>query len=245
MPRCKLVEHVAVNDIRIRYADRPMILRRIVVTTAILISGGLSILIAQSTGSGSLPPGVTLDGRVDETEWKAASTQQLEGGGTVRLMFGDNLLYVGIRGPAAGTAHVCVGSGDEVRILHVSAAVGSALYRQAAGSWTLQSPFSWSLREPGLTGAPADARTAYLQKEGWVGTVSRMGRDTDRELVIDRSRFRSPLRLAVAYVATTSGGLGGVSRWPDLSDTCSDQKTIAGHLPEKARFLVNDWALVR
>jgi hypothetical protein len=222
-----------------------MILQRSFVTTAFLISGGACFLIAQTAGSAPPAQTVTLDGRVDEAEWKAASSRPLEGGGTVRLMFGDNLLYVGIRGPAEGTAHVCVGSGDEVRILHVSAAVGSALFRQAGGSWTLQSPFSWSLRETALTGAPAAARTAYLQKEGWVGTVSRMGRETDRELIIDRTRFKSPLRLAVAYVTTTGGGLGGVSRWPDLRDSCSDQKTVAGHLPETARFLVNDWALVR
>lgn len=216
-----------------------------VIIAGVILSGGAYVLAVQSTGNVP-PPAVTLDGRVDEAEWKAASSQTLEGGGTVRLMFGDKLLYVGIRGPAAGMAHVCVGSSDEVRILHVSAAVGSALYRQSGGSWTLRSPFSWSLRETGLTGAPADARMAYLQKEGWVGTVTRMGRDTDRELIIDRSRFRSPLRLAVAYVTTTtSGEAGGVSRWPDLRDNCSDQRTVAGHLPDTAKFLVNDWALVR
>lgn len=221
-----------------------MRISRSVIVVGVILSGGVHVLPAQPTSSAP-PPAVTLDGRVDEAEWKAASSQPLEGGGTVQLMFGGNLLCVGIRGPAAGTAHVCVGSSDEVRILHVSAAVGSALYRQSGGSWTLQSPFSWSLRDTGLTGAPADARTSYLQKEGWVGTVSRMGRDTDRELVIDRSRFQSPLRLAVAYVTTKSNSPGSVSRWPDLRDNCSDQRTVAGFLPETAKFLVNDWALVR
>jgi hypothetical protein len=200
-------------------------------------------LIAQTTGTAQ--PGITLDGRVDETEWKAASTQQLEGGGTVQLMMRDNLLFLGIRGPADGMAHVCAGSGDEVRILHLSAAVGSAVYRRTGESWKLQTPFSWNLRDTALTGAAADARTAYLQKEGWVGTVSRMGRGTDREIIIDRTRFKSGLRLSVGFIATPGGEMGAVSRWPDLRDTCSDQKAIAGHLPETAKFLVNDWALVR
>jgi hypothetical protein len=224
---------------------RPMNLSCSAFVTVCLISGVVLLSAEQSTGGSTPSQGIALDGRVDETEWKAASSQPLEGGGTVHLMFGDRLLYVGIRGPAAGTAHVCVGSSDEVRILHVSAAVGSALYRQSGGAWTLQSPFSWSLRETALTGAPAEARTAYLKKEGWVGTVSRMGRETDRELIIDRNRFRSPLRLAVAYVTTGSSGTGSVSRWPDLRDNCSDQRTVAGLLPNTAKFLVNDWALVR
>jgi hypothetical protein len=215
-----------------------------IVLTGFVISGSAGLLAVQSAGS--VPSkDVTLDGRVDEAEWKAASTQPMEGGGTVQLMVRDNVLYLGIRGPAEGTAHVCVGSGDEVRILHVSAAVGSAVFRKAGDAWKLQSPFSWSLRETALTGAPADARMAYLQKEGWVGTVSRMGRNTDREVIIDRTKFKSPLRLAVAYVATTGGAPGGVSRWPDTRDTCTDQRAVAGSLPDTGRFLVNDWALVR
>lgn len=216
---------------------------RFVVTTAMLISGTHPLLVAQTTGSAQ--PGITLDGRVEEAEWKAASTQQLEGGGTVQLMIRDNLLYLGIRGPAEGMAHVCAGASDEVRILHLSAAVGSAVYRRTGDSWKLQTPFSWSLRDTALTGAPANARTAYLQKEGWVGSVSKMGSPTDREVIIDRARFKSPLRLAVAYVATTNGEPGGVSRWPDIRDSCTDQKSVAGHLPDSAQFLVNDWALVR
>jgi hypothetical protein len=210
-----------------------MTLRYFVMTSVLLISG-------------SAQPAITLDGRVDEAEWKAASSQPLEGGGTVQLMVRDNLLYLGIRGPAVGMAHVCVGSSEEVRVLHLSAAVGSAVYRRTGDAWKLQTPFSWSLRDTALTGPPADARTAYLQKEGWVGTVSRMGRNTDREVIIDRTRFQSPLRLSVAYVATTaSGEPGAVSRWPDLRDSCTDQKMVAGHLPDTAKFLVNDWALVR
>lgn len=210
------------------------------------LGGGVYLLAAQSAGSGPSPKDVTLDGRVDEAEWKAASTQPLEGGGTVQLMVRDNFLYLGIRGPAEGIAHVCVGSGDEVRILHVSAAVGAAIFRQVGGAWTLQSPFAWSLRDTALTGAAADARMAYFQKEGWVGTVSRMGPGTDREVVIDRTKFRSPLRLAIGYVATSAGGgLGGVSRWPDVRDTCTDQRAVAGFLPDTPRFVVNDWALIR
>jgi hypothetical protein len=170
--------------------------RYLIVMTVALLGGGV-YLCAQATGAAPGAQGITLDGRVDEAEWKAASTQQLEGGGTVQLMMRDNLLFLGIRGPADGMAHVCAGSGDEVRILHLSAAVGSAVYRRTGESWKLQTPFSWSLRDTALTGAAADARTAYLQKEGWVGTVSRMGRGTDREIIIDRTRFKSGLRLSV------------------------------------------------
>jgi hypothetical protein len=187
--------------------------------------------------------GIALDGRVDPAEWKSASSRDMEGGGKVHLMVRDTLLYVGIQGPAPGTAHVCVHAGDQVRLLHVSAAVGSATYRPADGGWRLQSPFEWSLRDSGGRAA-GDARAAYLQKEGWVGTVSGMG--PDRELVIDRSKFGSNrVRLAVAYITTPGGNPSGqVARWPDTRDACTEQKTVAGFAPETARFLVNDWAVV-
>jgi hypothetical protein len=187
--------------------------------------------------------GITLDGRLDEGEWKSASKREMEGGGTVHLMVRGDRLYIGVRGPAPGTAHVCIGSGEQVRLLHVSAAVGSAVYQQGEVGWRLRTPFEWRLREAGASGAPAAARAAYLEQEGWVGTVTAMG--PDRELVIDRPRFGSKrLRIAVAYVPTPGDALGAVSRWPDTRDSCTDQKTVAGFLPQNAKFLVNDWAVV-
>jgi hypothetical protein len=193
--------------------------------------------------SGQAQP--TLDGTVNDEEWKGASSHALEGGGTVQLLTRANLIYFGIRGPSEGIAHLCVATGDDVRILHVSAAVGSARFRQADGKWTQPSPFTWSLRDPGLTGAAADARAAYLQKEGWVGTVSRMGRNTDREVVIDRSRFgQGPLRVVVAYLAMAGNALGTVSHWPNVRDSCTEQRTVAGFLPDGPQFRVNEWSLV-
>jgi hypothetical protein len=187
--------------------------------------------------------GITLDGRIDKAEWKSASTREMEGGGNVHLMVRDRLLYVGIHGPSAGTAHVCVHDGKQVRLLHVSAAVGSATYDQGEVGWRLLTPFAWALRGGADAGAAVE-RAAYLQKEGWVGTVSRMG--PDREIVIDRSKFGSNrLRMAVAYVATPDNNtLGAVSRWPDTRDSCTEPKTVAGFLPPNAKFLVNDWAVV-
>jgi hypothetical protein len=203
-------------------------------------------------GGGARPSGAvlpqtepTLDGRVDDAEWTGASSRPLEGGGTVRLLSRGNLIYFGIRGAAEGIAHVCVASQDQVSILHVSAAVGSARYRQADGKWTQATPFTWSLRDPGLTGAAADARRAYLEKEGWVGTVSGMGRATDREVVIDKSRFGAgPLRFVVAYLAMPGNALGAVSHWPAVRDSCTEQRTVAGFLPDSPRFLINEWSTV-
>jgi hypothetical protein len=219
--------------------------------TRTLAGGALSALglalVLSATELGQLSArqdlGITLDGRIDKTEWKSASTREMEGGGNVHLMVRDRLLYVGIQGPAAGTAHVCVHAGEQVRLLHVSAAVGSATYGQGEVGWRLLTPFSWALRDQSGAAASVE-RAAYLQKEGWVGTVSGMG--PDREIVIDRSKFGSNrLRIAVAYVAIPGDNtLGAVSRWPDTRDSCTEPKTVAGFTPPNAKFLVNDWAVV-
>jgi hypothetical protein len=209
--------------------------------------GTLAVATAVAVGIAALgaQTDVTLDGTINDAEWKPAYNRPLEGGGTVYLLTRGNLLYVGIRGPAPGIAHVCVGSESEVSVLHVSAAVGAARFKRDGDKWTLQSPFSWSLRDPGLTGAAADARAAYLKKEGWVGTVSKMGSATDREIAIDRNRFGQRLRLSVAYAPIANNQMGAVSKWPDLRDTCSDAKAVGGTFPDSPRFLVNDWAVVQ
>ena len=206
-------------------------------SAALLITAATATMVAQAD--------VTLDGTINEAEWKPAYSRELEGGGMVYLLTRGNLLYVGIRGPAPGIAHVCVGSENEVSVLHVSAAVGAARFKRNGDKWTLHSPFSWSLRDPGLTGAPADARAAYLKKEGWVGTISKMGSGTDREIAIDRNRFGQRLRLSVAYASIANNEMGAISRWPVLRDTCSDAKAVSGTFPDSPRFLVNDWAVVQ
>jgi hypothetical protein len=209
---------------------------RVVIALAFVVAGAARIP-AQTD--------VRLDGTINEAEWKTASSRPLEGGGTIHLMTRGNLLYVGIRGPASGIAHVCVGSESEVSVLHVAAAVGSARFRRTGDKWTLQTPFTWSLRDPGLTGAAEEARTAYLKKEGWVGTISKMGAGTDREIAIDKNRFGERLRLSVAYLPIAGDKPGPVSKWPDLRDSCSDGKAVSGTFPDNPRFLVNDWAVVQ
>ena len=207
-----------------------------------IVMAGLAALRAQSI---DVPAGaqIVIDGTIGEAEWAGARTETMEGGGMVFLRRTDTTLYVGVRGTADGIAHLCVATGDAVRLLHASAAIGSAVYRRSGEGFAKATDFDWQLRDPALTGAAAAARAAYLEREAWVGTVSRMGPAVEREFAVARRAWAGgPIRVAVGYVTLPARA---VSRWPAGATDCAAAELIAGFLPDTASFRPDAWADLR
>lgn len=105
----------------------------------------------------SVDPGTTapvIDGRIDAAEWAGASRQATTNGGELYVLPHGDFLYVGIRGPNAGLASLCiVKDGRVARILRASAPVGGA------------------------------ARVAFLGQSGWLANASGAG-SPEREFQI-------------------------------------------------------------
>jgi hypothetical protein len=177
-----------------------------------------------------------IDGRIAAEEWSGASKHSLTGGGDLYLLVRDDVLYVGVRGPAAGLASLCVAAGDRVRILHASAAVGEAAYERNGQTWVRCTEFSWALRDAPL-GGPTDAdRTAFVEKYGWLATASASGAP-EREFRIPRAGLAA---IGVTFLST-NGGMG-VSYWPDtIDDDCRTPAVLMGSVPATATFHPERW----
>ena len=74
------------------------------------------------------PFDITLDGRVDSLEWKKATSYPLQHSGEVKIMSDQNYIYVAVKGGSRGWSHVYAKRGATVRVLHASAALGTAVY---------------------------------------------------------------------------------------------------------------------
>jgi hypothetical protein len=187
---------------------------------------------------GAPPP--VIDGRLADDEWSGATKHALSGGGELYLLTRREFLYVGVRGPAAGLASLCVGSGDTVRILHASAAVGEGTYAREAGGWARRTMFQWALRDSPRAGGPTDAdRTAFLRSAGWVANASATGLAA-REFQI---RLADVETLGVSYLST--GEPMAVSYWPaSMDDDCRSVRVPQGFLPERATFHPERWQRV-
>lgn len=186
-------------------------------------------------------PALTLDGTLATEEWKEAARGSLSGAGLALFMTRDGLLSVGVRGPAHGLAHLVVASGDTVRVLHASAALGTVVYVRRGGSWEKIVDPVWEMRDPSSSLAAIRARSDHLDIHGWVGTTGRMGRTNEVEFLLRPQAFgEGPLYLAVAFFPVDPQG--APLQWPGTTgDDVALIPLLTGPMPQTLHLAPERW----
>jgi len=121
-----------------------------------------------SVASGEAP---TIDGVMEAGEWDGATSTVMTDGSPLRWMHSDEALYVALEGGGLGAVNLAIATGDEIWILHSSAALGSALYTRDESTWRLTHGFSWCCRST----ADDTGRQALLDEEGWQANIGFAG----------------------------------------------------------------------
>ncbi|MCB9421748.1 MAG: VCBS repeat-containing protein [Ardenticatenaceae bacterium] len=181
----------------------------------------------------------TIDGVLSPNEWENAETTFLSDGSELLLMQDGGYFYLGIRSitPEMIGSNVFVANGEQVRILHTSAALGTAVYQQNASSWQQTQNFDWQCRDTGSSETAQAERAAHLQANGWLAANSRMG--TPSELEYQIKLPEATYRIAVS-VFRSSAPDERIMWPPDLTDATA-QPNPAG-LPAKMEFALDQWA---
>lgn len=200
---------------------------------------------AQDTGrSVQVPRGqaVTIDGRVDDAEWRNALRIEHPAGTVVRLTRDADHLYIGVTSERQGFASLCLALNNEVHVLHASAALGAITYRPHGDVW--QSPdtaFRYGMRNTALDETARSQRAAYLNERGWVASTVRMGNDgRSQEMQIAFSRFALPFSLALGRWLFTNN----IESWPaTLTDHegCVSHQLVRGEVPQGIQFKTPFW----
>ena len=152
---------------------------------------------------------------------------------------GAFLRFSGLRGPVAleggelGAVNLAIAIGDEIWILHSSAALGSALYTRDESTWSLAHEFSWCCRS-----TDDDAgRQALLEGEGWQANIGFAGDVGVVEYEVVRPWVGA--LAAVSYQTETSDP----GYWP--TDLSGDAETeLIGPWPEAEEFHLDEWYLL-
>ena len=209
----------------------------------LLLAGVAGALADNSSQPVQVPKGSppAVDGKISADEWRDAARQELIGGGELRLKHDGAHLYVGIRGLKPGWSHVYVTDGDAVHVLHASAALGTAIYRQgASGAWQPIQSFTWAMRGTSHT---EEAIAAFLEANGWYANNNRMGNPTEFEFKITRRFLKGDTpRLTVAFAADAKSP----QYWPaTISDDCLKQELLFGKTPPDLKFNMASWAKLK
>jgi len=202
-------------------------------TEALTPTGAPSIL---HVPQGEAP---TIDGTLSPGEWDGAATGLFADGSELFLMYGDGYLYLAIRSitPEMIAGNIFVDRGDEIAILHASAALGTALYAKAGDRWEQTQGFVWRCRRTGNGAAAQAERDAFLQEEHWAAANSRTG--TPAELEYQIAVADETVRLAANILRSSNPD--EKTAWPaGLDDDCI--KPTPGGLPEASHFSPGKWA---
>jgi TolB protein len=185
------------------------------------------------------PP--VVDGVISSEEWSTAKVGELTDGSELLMMADEEHLYLGIRARSEGLGSVCVDRGEEVHVLHSSAALGTAVYSKTDAGWELVRGFSWCCRDTTLTAQAEEVREVLYQQDGWVASIVYMG--TPEEMEYQIAMPGGVLNLAVTFLK--GSGYNSTSWSPSwLDDDCKRLSLIQGNTPEMLHFSPETWISV-
>jgi formylglycine-generating enzyme required for sulfatase activity len=179
----------------------------------------------------------TLDGILSPGEWDGARVEELAGGGDLLLMHNDGYVYLGIRSGALGYGSICVAQGDQISILHSSAALGTAVFEKDENGWKRTRQFAWCCRSL----ADSSQREEHLRREGWSASIGYLG--TPEEMEYQIAAPDGALTLAVVY--QEGQDTSSAHWWPEnLDDDCLGLVLFPDGPPERLEFSPEEWMTV-
>lgn len=212
-----------------------------------VVLAAVSLVLGQTGTAQSIqvPAGTaTIDGRVEDAEWRNALRMEHPTGTVVRLLREGSNLFLGITSERPGFASLCVTQNEDVHVLHASAALGAITYRRSGDAWqSADTAFRYGMRNTALDDEARAQRAAYLNEHGWVGSTVRMSDGRSQEMQLSLTRFTPPLKLALGRWLFSNA----VELWPaslDASDGCATQRLVNGWVPQGLRFNSAGWLTI-
>ena len=194
-----------------------------------------SIEIPQMQVAVPLGSAVELDGVISPGEWDQAAVYLYKDGSELLLMHADGYFYLAIRSadPRMIVGNIYLQRGEEVSILHSSAALGTAKFSWQEGTWVRVQNFTWRCRDIGFSDSAQAARAEFLLQDGWLAATSRMGTPNELEYQINLSENISAMAVNILQELNPNPFPAG------LADDCV--QAFPGGIPEEMSFSIEDW----
>lgn len=187
-------------------------------------------------------PPIHIDGFISPGEWENATEHTLSGGGTIKIKKNHTDLYVAITATNKAWAHVYINSGDTIKVLHASAALGQAKYIPRNNHWTPTQSFEWALRDRVYNDDLASKQQEHYRQFGWVANNNNMGDGKTFEYRIDLSRMKGTI---VSVAGVTAEVPLNLHFYPTtLTDHTILPKLVQGNTPDSLQFRVNEWETI-
>jgi hypothetical protein len=183
-----------------------------------------------------------IDGTLAEGEWSDALSVRLSDEAELFLKHADGWLYLGIQATTMGVGSPLIVRGEEVLVLHASAALATAIYVRDGDAWSLRQDFAWQCRSTGFSAAARAERARFLQENGWLGTIGFLGDPTQFEYQI--AWGDEPLTFLFLFADFTD--TIHLLSWPiPTTDAARYEAVItASPTPLRMQFDIGPWAVL-
>lgn len=179
-----------------------------------------------------------IDGILQPGEWEQAERFNFEDESELFLLKKDGYLYLAVR---AGIDEMIAGNvflqnGNQIFIMHTSAALGTAVYQEDGDTWIKIQDFEWCCRSKIDSETARADRETFFDREGWQGINSFNGNENELEYKIRLTG--SETYLAVNFLSADTPGLKLV--WP-IGIVDGPAQPVDGGFPELMDFSPMDW----
>lgn len=183
-----------------------------------------------------------IDGAVNAKEWKGAVRVRVGDGAHALLQHNGQFLFVALVGRNPGVASLCTQRGKDVRILHASGALGTAIYEPVEKKWSMKQGFTFTNRDTGDSAEAMAERKKFLTSDGWfANTLEQMV--PQREFQI-RTEGRREIPLVLGFLGFQTVQVAKMHYWPDtLTDDCGSAELAGGFTETEYSFDPSHWGI--
>jgi hypothetical protein len=184
----------------------------------------------------------TVDGNVIPREWRDAVRVQLSANlGHALMMHDGKYLYIALVHTKPGIGSVCVRGKTGVRVLHASAALGTAAFEPEKGKWRMTRGFTWTNRDTGESAAAMADRRKMLAADGWFANTSPAATRMREYQVPIRGQQEVPIALGFLTFTPEEKKL---YYWPTtLEDDCAESELASGFTDREYTFDPTKWGI--
>jgi len=179
-----------------------------------------------------------IDGTIVAEEWKSATRIELTNGGHALLQHDGTFFYLAITGPRTGIVSLCMPAGEDVHVLHASAALGTAVFKDSR----VTRDFVWTNRDTKDTAA----RDKFLDAEHWFANATpptALSKEREMQIAI---AGRKEIPLTVAFMSFAPNEEQLIHVWPAaLADGCASIDLAAGKTAGPLTFDRATWGVVK
>lgn len=179
-----------------------------------------------------------IDGNINQVEWQNAAQYRFAEGSDLFLMISGEHLYLAVRasGEEMIAGNVYLLAGDEISVMHTSAALGTALYLKEGKKYQKIQDFDWCCRPRANNESSRLEREDFYARDGWLGANSFLGSENELEYKINLDGGMEAI--AVNFLRVDEQDVR--HSWPiGLEDGVS--LPVKGELPEWQSFEPQGW----